>query len=353
MERIRIHAVAIAALFGLVAPDAHSATFSWSQVQLTSATGVPADAKHGYAFKGIVQGVGTKKTSDVSFNLDTTPLEFSSTSTSVVFATIWIEGKGRWDEQTKEAEETFLLSGDVKGKFASRLKCTQDPWLGPSSCVVLSAQQVVEKGPLYDWPGMVQKAKLPLSAKTVDPTLAAELSKKAGASSPPPPPPAPKVASKTLNKPGADGPSALQVGALGALAAAGAGSSQPSPHAAVGQQGFPKMERSAPASATPNWGAMGAQAPQGSPPASVVGGAVRTPQSVAPTPSASTMTVAKAQIRPTQASEKLERELVSASCTRSDAGGLRFNCATRAGFDRCESMRQQRQVEHCALAPVR
>jgi hypothetical protein len=98
---------------------------------------------------------------------------------------------------------------------------------------------------------------------------------------------------------------------------------------------------------------MGAQAPQGSPPGSSAGSAVRTPQSVSTTPVASTVALAKAPIGPGRANEILQRELVSASCTRSDAGGLRFNCTTRAGFDRCESMRRQRQVEHCALALAR
>jgi hypothetical protein len=42
------------------------------------------------------------------------------------------------------------------------------------------------------------------------------------------------------------------------------------------------------------------------------------------------------------------RELIAVSCS-AGLGGLRFNCATRAGFERCEALRAQRQVEHCAL----
>lgn len=43
------------------------------------------------------------------------------------------------------------------------------------------------------------------------------------------------------------------------------------------------------------------------------------------------------------------RELAALSCSIG-LGGLRFSCATRAGFDRCEALRAQRRVEQCALS---
>lgn len=44
----------------------------------------------------------------------------------------------------------------------------------------------------------------------------------------------------------------------------------------------------------------------------------------------------------------IQRELAAASC-RVTGGERKFTCTTRAGFDRCEAMRQQRRVDHCAL----
>lgn len=48
----------------------------------------------------------------------------------------------------------------------------------------------------------------------------------------------------------------------------------------------------------------------------------------------------------------IARQLQAASCSAAP-GGLRFSCTTRAGFDRCEALRRERKVEHCALAAGR
>ena len=348
MKWFRIHALLIAAACALATPGTGAATFSWSQVQLTGASGVPAGAKRGYVFKGIVEGYGKKSATDVSFKLAANPIDITSTSTNAVFATIWVQGKGHWDEQAKEAEETFVLDGDVKGQFFSRMKCTHDPWLGSSSCVVLSAQMAVTKGPNYDWPGMVKKAQLPLSSKAVDPILAAELSKKSGAGVPPPPPPATKVADKTLSKPGSA--STMAISSPGGLASAGSGSGQPRLPAARGQQAFPKMERSAPTAAAPGWVAAEGRTSLGALSAPSMSAAARTEQTAAPAQPASSLTSVRASAAPAAATANVERDLAVASCTRTGVGGLRFSCTTPAGFDRCESFRKQHQVEQCTLA---
>jgi hypothetical protein len=44
----------------------------------------------------------------------------------------------------------------------------------------------------------------------------------------------------------------------------------------------------------------------------------------------------------------VQRELAAVSCRPSGAP-LRFACTTRAGFDRCETMRKQNRVEQCGL----
>ena len=80
-----------------------------------------------------------------------------------------------------------------------------------------------------------------------------------------------------------------------------------------------------------------------------------TPPARAPTPVASTpvtppapaSTVAIASAAAASAAAT-ERDLAAVGC-KSPQGGLRFTCATRTGFDRCEAMRRQRKVEQCTL----
>lgn len=51
------------------------------------------------------------------------------------------------------------------------------------------------------------------------------------------------------------------------------------------------------------------------------------------------------------ASANVQQDLGRATCAA--VSGLRFSCATQAGFDRCESLRMRRQVEACRLEPRR
>jgi hypothetical protein len=89
-------------------------------------------------------------------------------------------------------------------------------------------------------------------------------------------------------------------------------------------------------SAAPNWGAIGQAGTQQ--PAAV--GALRAP---APAPAA-----APAQVAVAPGVAAVQRDLAAASCNAAGAT-LRFTCTTRAGFDRCESMRKQNRVEQCTL----
>jgi hypothetical protein len=90
-------------------------------------------------------------------------------------------------------------------------------------------------------------------------------------------------------------------------------------------------------SAAPNWGAIGQAGSQQ--PAAV--GALRAP---APAPAAA----APAQVAVAPGVATVQRDLAAASCNAVGAT-LRFTCTTRAGFDRCESMRKQNRVEQCTL----
>jgi hypothetical protein len=185
-----VSAVALTAVLAF-APSAHAAV-SWSELQLVDASGVPNEPSHGYWFKGILALWHTKTTSSTSLEVSFTPVKFSSTSGGVVDATIWVQGKGKWNEKTGEAEEHLVFEGnDAAGKFASRMKCTKDPWIYPASCVVLSAQYKVSKGKNWDFPGMVQKWKRPLTQPVVTLAAAESLSSKHKSAAPVPPPPPP------------------------------------------------------------------------------------------------------------------------------------------------------------------
>ena len=205
MKRVRLTGIllgvvlllAMAIVFAFT-PGAWGANLSWSEVQLVDASGVPNKPVHGYSFKGILKVYGTKPIeSGVKVELNYSPVYYyESGGGKVLYATIWVKGEGKWDEKKNEAEEALIFEGDAAGKFVSRLKCTKDPWIFPTSCVVLSAQYDASKGKELDFQDMVKKWKLPLTQPAVTFAKAEELSKKHAASSPPPPPPPPKVVKK-------------------------------------------------------------------------------------------------------------------------------------------------------------
>mgnify|MGYP001568906779 CR=1 FL=1 len=141
------------------------AAISWKELSLVNAKGVGiAEAKkHEYEFKGMLEIWHRKTESSTSLELSMTPIKQSSTSSSVTDAKFWVQGKATWNKNSNEAEESLVFEGDVAGKFASRLKCTRDPWLEPASCTVLSAQYKSTKGKIWDFPGIVNKSRLPFT----------------------------------------------------------------------------------------------------------------------------------------------------------------------------------------------
>jgi hypothetical protein len=197
-------------------PEAWGANLSWAEVQLVDASGVPNELVHSYTFKGILKLYGTKpKESGVELAVGFVPVYMESGGEKVLYATIWVKGKGKWDEKKNEAEEILVFEGDAGGKFYSQLKCTKDPWIYSTSCTVLNAQYKVTKGKNWDFPGMVNKWRLPISKPAVTLAKAEEISKEHASDSSPPPPP-PKVVKKEEPPPTVVGkPSA---GAIAAIA---------------------------------------------------------------------------------------------------------------------------------------
>lgn len=101
---------------------------------------------------------------------------------------------------------------------------------------------------------------------------------------------------------------------------------------------LPAVQTPAPSTAptAPNWGALGGQAGSLQPPAPA-------------TRAGSTSAATAAVLDPAT-----ERALAAASCTRTPgASGLRFSCASRAGLERCETLRRQSKVEQCTLTERR
>lgn len=106
---------------------------------------------------------------------------------------------------------------------------------------------------------------------------------------------------------------------------------------------LPAVQAAAPvgtptARAAPNWGALNSPATGAAPPP------VMNPRAEPP--------VATSAASRASAPMGVAGELAAMSCA-AGAGGLRFACATRAGFDRCEALRRERKVERCTLGEGR
>jgi|GEM_PF-2606338 len=96
----------------------------------------------------------------------------------------------------------------------------------------------------------------------------------------------------------------------------------------------PARAPSGPGASAPDWGAVGQST------------------SRLPPPAASTTTRVPPPVAILPAVAAIQRDLAAVSC-QPDTGPTRFSCATRAGFERCESMRRQRKVEQCSLVERR
>ena len=90
----------------------------------------------------------------------------------------------------------------------------------------------------------------------------------------------------------------------------------------------------------PDWGAVGRTGSALTPPAA--------PPPIAPPPAAPARIAPAVPAAATPGFVAVQRELAAVSCRPSGAP-LRFACTTRAGFDRCETMRKQNRVEQCGL----
>jgi hypothetical protein len=62
--------------------------------------------------------------------------------------------------------------------------------------------------------------------------------------------------------------------------------------------------------------------------------------------------VAQAANAATDNPSRIGAELARVRCT-AGAGGLRFLCTSREGFERCESMRTRREVDTCVFNGAR
>lgn len=207
-----------------------------------------------------------------------------------------------------------------------------DPWAKPSASAIAGAGIA---GPAVAGAGIAAAGAPPGAAGAPAKTLSGPLpsviggspgseARKPGAPAvanpAPPPPPAPSIGFKA--PPSGLAPSSALPAVQSGLAP-GVQASAPPPRAQGAASG-----------GAPNWSAVGQGGlPQPPSPARAAG-------LQAPSPA---MTAAAL---PGLAA--LQRELTAVSCTAT-AGGLRFTCTTRAGFDRCESMRRRNRVESCNL----
>ncbi len=162
---------------------------SWSEVELVSASGVPDGATHKYAFRGTL--VLTEISSQSGFSFDK---GFSTTTSSRVMDTIFVQATGEWNRGKAVATEKMKLTfaGGQKAYLSSEFRFAKDPWLvaADNSGVVIDVLFNSDKSPVPDFPSLVERNREPLTVVAANPKLAVELSRKA-ATPPPPPPPAP------------------------------------------------------------------------------------------------------------------------------------------------------------------
>ncbi|MGZ9138035.1 MAG: hypothetical protein ACXW4K_11350, partial [Candidatus Deferrimicrobiaceae bacterium] len=145
-------------------------------LKLQGAKGVPDAPSHQYAFKGICK----------KFVAHIKDGKEDSRSEEV---TLWAEAKAEWNGQANTLEESVSLTnpqGPYSGNVMTILKCTKDPIIYKTSCVVLKHSNTTKWEPFSD-AALAQKRPI-LQGKT---TLkeATALSMKQASSSPPPPSP--------------------------------------------------------------------------------------------------------------------------------------------------------------------
>jgi hypothetical protein len=157
---------------------------------LQGAKGVPDEPSHQYEFKGVCR----KYVAHIKDGKE------ESRSDEV---TLWAEAKAEWNGQANTLEESVSLKnpqGPYSGKVMTILKCTKDPIIYKTRCVVFDHSNTTKWEP-FSHAALVQKRPI-LQGKT---TLkeATNLSKKHASSLPPPPPRSPSQApEKQLKKPG-------------------------------------------------------------------------------------------------------------------------------------------------------
>jgi hypothetical protein len=310
---------------GLAVP-AHAAFLNCAGIKLAAAKGVPAPTMHEYKFTGSCQLVGFGG------------IDMSSSET------LMVDAAATWNPTTRTLNERLRVEGSLgkhSGKVDTVFKCDNDPLIGAAACVVVTHDNSTK---LDEFSGPPLKQNQPILKGRTTMAEAAQLSNPAalqGAA----------AALKETSKVGKQAPDGASVGAK-----AGAGASDASSAGAKIGAG---------AGTSTGGGTVMRVAPAMQPSAGSVATSATTPQRGAlPPPSAhAAMSAAGGQraqapsaggsstVVPVAATGGVARELAAVSCSAN--AGLRFSCATRAGFDRCEALKRERRVEQCSLIAPR
>lgn len=320
---------------GLAAP-AHAALLNCAGVKLAAAKGVPALTLHEYKFAGSCQVVA-----------------FGGLNTSGS-ETLMVDAGATWNATTRILTERLRVEGSLgkhSGDVETVFKCDSDPLIGAAACVVVAHKNSTK---LDEFSGPPIKQNQPILKGRTTMAEAAKFSKL----------PMEDIAAAMQQKAsgGASGAGA-KAGASDASSAgakAGAGASDASSAGAkAGASAGAKLGANAGASTVGGTAARVAPAMQ--PSAGAVAAPVTTPQWGAPStppahaaPSAAggqrsqaTLGGGPSTVVPVAPAGGVARELAAVSC--SAIAGLRFSCATRAGFERCEALRREHRVEQCSL----
>jgi len=305
---------------GLAVPS-HAALLNCAGLKLAAAKGVPALTLHEYKFTGRCQVVAVG-----GMNMPNSEA-------------LMVDAAATWNSTTRTLKERLRVEGSLgknSGEVETVFKCDSDPLIGAATCVVVAHDNSTK---LDEFSGPPLKQNQPILKGRTTMAEAAQFSKVSSEGA--------AAEFKQKSKAGQQDPYDTSVGTK-----AGAGASDPS--SAGGKVG--------PGAGAPTGGGTAMRAaPTMQPSAGSVAtpattserGALSTPSTHA-APSAAggqraqaTLAGGSSTVVPVTATGGVARELAAVSC--SATAELRFSCATRAGFDRCETLRRQQKVEQCTL----
>ena len=149
----------------------------WSDctdVKLQQAAGVPGAGDHTYKLAGVCKHVSTHYVDGKKEGV-------------TEYGRAFLDIRAQWDASKNTLSETAKLSGDEGGSVSTILRCSDDPYIMPTTCNVTAHSNETAWPDLSHWATQKQR---PIGASHTTLSDAAAKSASGSATPPPPPPPA-------------------------------------------------------------------------------------------------------------------------------------------------------------------